>query len=51
MNSPAETKSFYDRLKLIRTVDRLVLVGIFIGFAVLVNRAWARKRREGKVTA
>jgi SNF family Na+-dependent transporter len=37
-------------LKWLRTIDRLAMVAAFAGFAVLVNRAWARRRAAGKGT-
>ncbi|HVW00831.1 MAG TPA: sodium-dependent transporter [Planctomycetaceae bacterium] len=38
------------RLKSVRTLDRLAMVAVFAFFALLVNRAWARRRAQGRTT-
>jgi SNF family Na+-dependent transporter len=35
-------------LKVLRTIDRLVMVAVFAFFSYLVYRAWARRRAEGR---
>ena len=40
--------AFNDNLKLLRTIDRLVLVAAFAGFAWLVSVAWKRRAVEGR---
>ncbi|MBL8792963.1 MAG: sodium-dependent transporter [Planctomycetia bacterium] len=47
-NLPVERRQFQERLMLVRNVDRLALVGVFVFFAVLVHRAWVRRRAEGR---
>jgi SNF family Na+-dependent transporter len=46
--SSAETKEFFGTLKTARNIERLLLLGTFLFFAVLVHRAWARRRAEGR---
>ncbi len=41
--------AFNQNLKLVRTVDRLAMVGAFAAFAWLVSVAWKRRELEGKV--
>lgn len=41
-SSPEEV-TFLNQVKTIRTLDRLALVGVFVFFAVLVQRAWAKR--------
>ena len=44
----SESREFYRSLKSVRNIDRLVLVGVFVFFACLVQRAWSRRRAEGR---
>jgi hypothetical protein len=44
-----EEREFNDRVKLVRTIDRVALVGAWLLFALLVQRAWARRRAEGQM--
>jgi hypothetical protein len=44
----AEGLAFLERLKTTRNIDRLVMVGLFVLFAILVKIAWNRRRREGR---
>jgi SNF family Na+-dependent transporter len=43
-----QEKEFTEDLKTLRTVDRVVLVGTFLFFCVLVWVAWSKRRREGR---
>jgi SNF family Na+-dependent transporter len=44
-----EKNAFNERLKFVRNIDRLVMVGVFAGLAVMVNVAWRKRRREGRL--
>lgn len=44
-----ETRSFMGRVKLIRNLDRLMLVGVFVFFSVLVSKAWHRNGHAAKL--
>lgn len=37
---------FHNLLKLMRTSDRVVLVGVFLGFAGLVSAAWRKRHKD-----
>jgi NSS family neurotransmitter:Na+ symporter len=41
-------REFNAKMKLVRTVDRLVLVGVFLFFSFLVYRAWQQRYAEGR---
>jgi hypothetical protein len=43
-----KAEAFYDALPTWRNIDRLVMVGVYVFFCVLVYRAWARRRNEGR---
>ncbi len=47
-NATVEERRFYDQLKVIRNIDRIVLVVLFALLALTVNRAWARRYRDGR---
>jgi hypothetical protein len=49
-DASADSITLNGYLKSVRTIDRLAMLAVFLGFAVLVNRAWARRRAAGKVT-
>lgn len=42
-------RDFNDELRFVRTIDRLVMVSVFIGLAALVNFAWRRRARNGRI--
>ena len=44
-----EEVRFNQNLKLVRTIDRVVMIGAFVGFAWLVSMAWKRRAAEGKL--
>ncbi len=44
--SPAHVR-FLEQIRLVRTIDRLALVGLFVFFCVLVKIAWVRRGRRG----
>jgi hypothetical protein len=46
--APDQRREFYRDLKTARNVERLLLVGMFGFLAVLVHRAWKRRRAEGR---
>jgi SNF family Na+-dependent transporter len=39
---------FKGQLRFVRNIDRLVMVGVFVGLAAMVNVAWRKRRREGR---
>jgi SNF family Na+-dependent transporter len=41
--------AFIDAVRFWRTVDRLVLVVTFVGFALLVSSAWKKRKAEGRL--
>ncbi|HMP58244.1 MAG TPA: sodium-dependent transporter [Gemmatales bacterium] len=43
-----EAKSYREGLVVMRTIDRLVMVGAFTFFCILVRKAWVRRRAEGR---
>ncbi|MGE3806923.1 MAG: sodium-dependent transporter [Gemmataceae bacterium] len=45
--SPQEI-AFNENLRTLRTVDRLVMVGMFLFFCLLVHTAWKRRHAEGR---
>ena len=46
--TPVEV-AFNQNLKIVRTVDRLAMVGAFAGLSWLVYIAWKRRKLEGRV--
>lgn len=42
-------EKFYDALPMWRNIDRLVMVGVYLFFCVLVKRAWAKRQAERSV--
>lgn len=48
-SSDPQKQAFNEDLKLVRTIDRLVLVGVFLFFSVLVYFAWKRRAAEGRL--
>ena len=46
-NATAAEIAFNQNLRIVRTVDRLVMVAAFAGFAWLVSIAWKRRLSEG----
>jgi SNF family Na+-dependent transporter len=47
-DAPPKEKEYHQKLKNVRTADRLVLLGVFAFFAVLTRIAWSRRRAEGR---
>jgi SNF family Na+-dependent transporter len=47
--SRAEAEKFYDALPMWRNIDRLMMVGVYIFFSMLVKNAWAKRQAEGSV--
>lgn len=48
-DADAEARRFNEQVRFIRNVDRLTMVGVFTGLAVLVNFAWRKRKREGRL--
>ena len=46
--SRAAAEKFYDALPTWRNIDRLLMVGVYVFFSVLVKRAWAKQKIEGR---
>ena len=46
--SRAAAEKFYDALPTWRNIDRLLMVGVYVFFSVLVKRAWAKQKNEGR---
>lgn len=44
-----EQREFVNDLRLLRTVDRVMMVAVFVAFSALVSVAWSRRERKGKV--
>jgi len=47
--SKATAEKFYDALPTWRNIDRLLMVGVYVFFSILVKRAWAKRPAEGSV--
>ncbi len=47
--APPEQREFTNQLKFVRNIDRIVMVAVFIGLGVLVNFAWRKRQREGRL--
>jgi SNF family Na+-dependent transporter len=47
--SSEAARQFNDNVKFVRNIDRIIMVGVFIGMAVLVNFAWRKRAREGRL--
>jgi NSS family neurotransmitter:Na+ symporter len=47
-NATQEDVKFQDDLKAVRTIDRLMMVGVFGFLAYLVHRAWVKRHAEGR---
>ena len=45
----AEEIAFTERLKVVRTVDRAVMLAAFLGFSSLVYIAWRKREAEGRM--
>jgi SNF family Na+-dependent transporter len=46
--SRAAAEKFYDALPMWRNIDRLLMVGVYIFFCVLVRNAWIKRKAEGR---
>jgi NSS family neurotransmitter:Na+ symporter len=44
-----EARQFNEQVKFIRNIDRIMMVGVFVGMAVAVNFAWRKRAREGRL--
>jgi neurotransmitter:Na+ symporter, NSS family len=44
----AKAERFYDQLPTWKNVDRLVMVGVYAFFCILVSMAWRKRRAEGR---
>ena len=47
--SRVAAEKFYDALPMWRNIDRLLMVGVYVFFCVLVKRAWSKRQAEGSV--
>lgn len=47
--SRAAAEKFYDAMPMWRNIDRLLMVGVYLFFCVLVKRAWSKRQAEGSV--
>lgn len=45
----ADAEKFYAALPMWRNFDRLLMVGVYVFFGVLVQRAWSKRQAEGSV--
>ena len=43
-----EEREFNDNLRTVRTIVRVTLIGAWLMFALLVQRAWTKRRAEGR---
>lgn len=50
LTKASDTIGFLERLKTVRNLDRLVMVGTFGVLCFLVMLAWRKRRREGRAT-
>ncbi|MGI8980802.1 MAG: sodium-dependent transporter [Pirellulaceae bacterium] len=46
----AKAEKFYDALPTWRNVDRLLMIGVYAFFSILVARAWSSRKAEGNLT-
>lgn len=46
-NATQAQREFTSQVKTVRDIDRLMMVGVFVGLAVLVNIAWKKRAAEG----
>jgi SNF family Na+-dependent transporter len=48
-NASEAERKFTDQVRFIRNIDRILMVGVFVGFAVMVNFAWRKRAKEGRL--
>ncbi|HEU5119071.1 MAG TPA: hypothetical protein VFT74_20950, partial [Isosphaeraceae bacterium] len=48
-DAPKADQDFLQQIRFVRDVDRLAMIGVFLGLGVLVNVAWRKRAREGRL--